>query len=311
MFWINPYSQRNQRHRWLNQQPPQLAKPQVLKARPYVARPSIYTIDADDWKRMQEGLRLLRWQVKDLRAHLAQRRLGLKYNPDVDEQPRDDRGRWVDAGGGDKGPADDGLRDPGLITRPAFLAPGLPVAQQALMRALAIFGLMSAGNAPDSTTVLEINARSFSSDGTPEGPWGKVDVLTREEADELCPKRPLVQKFLDEAAVRHRPESYRNASTRGTAIHLDVARQINNLNDPDFRAEVSVYESQEERYGKKGTKRLDVFENTRKDATVCIHDEKTGKAPLSFADMKRLVAEAHSLYPGTQRVIVTDVRPSR
>ena len=173
---------------------------------------------------------------------------------------------------------------------------------------------MSARNNPDSTAALEINARVFEPGTTPEDPWVSVKQLTREEADELCPRRDEVQKLFDKAAAKHRPQDFPSASDRGTAIHKEVEREINGPGkepkDPDFRAETSLLDSKLERYGAKDTKRIDVLENTRKEATVCIHDGKTGKRPLTFSEMRKLVAAAHSFYPGTKRVIITEVRPS-
>jgi hypothetical protein len=67
MFWVNPYSQRNQRHRFIYPEPDPAAKPEATKARPYVAPRRVYTIDAEDWERTQEGLRALKWQLNDLR----------------------------------------------------------------------------------------------------------------------------------------------------------------------------------------------------------------------------------------------------
>jgi hypothetical protein len=306
MFWVNPYSQRNQRRQWLNPDVNRLPTPAIVKTRSHDwQRAALGGGDADR-RTIYEDLRFLSWQVKDLRAHLALRRLSFKYNPDVDDQPRDDHGRWTD-----KGPSGDSSKDPGLVTRPAFLMPIIRTATQSFERALVAFGVMSAGNSPDATAVLKINARVFKPGATPEDPWVAVDVLTKEEADALCPKRVEVQELVDKAAEMHKREDYPTASRRGTAIHNYVEHEINKQNDPDFRAEVSLLDSKEVTRGTLDSKRLDVFENTRKEATVCIHDEKTGKKPLSFAEMTRLVAAAHDRYEGTERVIITEVRPSK
>jgi hypothetical protein len=201
---------------------------------------------------------------------------------------------------------------PGLVSKPAFLAPAVRIgiaAQKALERALALFNALSARNAPDATAALKINARVFKPGAKPEDPWVAVERLTKEEVDELCPRRDEVQTLFDKAAAKHRRQDYPTAQARGSAIHKEVEREVNKLNDPDFRAEVSVRDSEDAGYGEKGSKRLDIFENTRKKATVCIHDGKTGLKPLTPAEMTELVAAAHSYYEGTERVIITEVRP--
>jgi hypothetical protein len=54
-----------------------------------------------------------------------------------------------------------------------------------------------------------------------------------------------------------------------------------------------------------------VFENPG-TGTVCVYDIKTGeKTGLSFARMVELAGTAYTLYPGANRIIVTEVRPNR
>lgn len=80
--------------------------------------------------------------------------------------------------------------------------------------------------------------------------------------------------------------------------------------DPNFRAEVSLLKSEDERYGRKDTFRIDVFENPG-SGTVCIYDIKTGRSGLTPARMLELASTVQYYYPFTQRIIVTEVRPRR
>ena len=123
MFWVNPYFQKNQRHRWLARASAQLPGPVVDKANLYDVARAVDTARAGNLKAMRANLQLMSWQVKDLQAHLVQRRLNLKYNPDVDQQPRDERGRRTDGGkeaDGDKKPsaadASDGGKETGALS---------------------------------------------------------------------------------------------------------------------------------------------------------------------------------------------------
>jgi hypothetical protein len=149
---------------------------------------------------------------------------------------------------------------------------------------------------------------AFTPGATPKDPGVEVGRLTKQEVEELCPRRAEVQRLVNEAVATLKRETYLSESSYGTAIHKYVERKINALGDPNFRAEISLLASDRVHYATKDSKRLDVFENPG-TGTVCIHDEKTGKAKLSFSAMTKLVAAAHSFYPGTQRVIVTEVRP--
>jgi hypothetical protein len=45
--------------------------------------------------------------------------------------------------------------------------------------------------------------------------------------------------------------------------------------------------------------------------TICIYDIKTGKSGLPLARMFELASNVQLFYPGTQRIIVTEVRPRR
>ena len=84
MFWVNPYSQRNQRARlWPVRDPAIEAETRAARAR------ADASFEAER-KALERKLWLLRRGLAALKAELAARRLGLKY----DGQPRDELGRF-------------------------------------------------------------------------------------------------------------------------------------------------------------------------------------------------------------------------
>jgi hypothetical protein len=97
----------------------------------------------------------------------------------------------------------------------------------------------------------------------------------------------------------------------GSAVHTDLKKQIDDLKDRDFVAERSFLKGQiDVRYGEKDSVRIDVLENIG-NGTVCVYDIKTGDRGLSLLRMNEIAGEVYARYPGTQRIIVTEVRPSR
>jgi hypothetical protein len=136
----------------------------------------------------------------------------------------------------------------------------------------------------------------------------EIGRLTRNEVDAACPRHGEVQSRTDEAAERVRREgNYTGAADYGTKVHVDLKRQIDDLEDPNFRAEVSAIKSRVETYGTKDSIRVDVLENVG-DGTVCVYDIKTGKTRLSPARSAEIATNVHSIYPGTQRILVIETR---
>lgn len=135
--------------------------------------------------------------------------------------------------------------------------------------------------------------------------------LTREETDIACPRHGEVQSRTDEAADTVRREgNYFTAAQFGTAVHKNLESQIKALDDPNFRAEVSISKTREETYGTRGSIRIDVLENVG-NGTVCVYDIKTGHSALSAARSAELVGTIFSRYPDTSRVILIEARPRR
>lgn len=80
--------------------------------------------------------------------------------------------------------------------------------------------------------------------------------------------------------------------------------------DPNFKAEVSLIKSRDADYGRLGSKRIDVYEDPGTGA-ICVSDIKTEREWLTLARMLELASTVQYYYPGTQRIIVTEVRPRR
>jgi hypothetical protein len=153
---------------------------------------------------------------------------------------------------------------------------------------------------------------------TAADPATRVASLTKEQVDEACPRHAEVQSITNKAAESTDRGAYRSDAAYGTAVHKKIETEINGPTtyprseprDLNFRAEASLIKSKEESYGTSGTRRIDVLENPGK-GTVCVYDIKTGLSPLTAPRMMELASTVSFLYPGTQRIIVTEVRPGR
>jgi hypothetical protein len=64
-------------------------------------------------------------------------------------------------------------------------------------------------------------------------------------------------------------------------------------------------------YRKKGSVRIDAYENKPEISTVCIYDPKTGGRGLSRPRMAELASTAVRKFPGTKRIIVIEMRPGQ
>jgi hypothetical protein len=244
---------------------------------------------------------------------------------------------------------DDGPR-PLPTGESAFLGPAIsaganiasrlgPAAAQALnAAALTFFTWLSSRKDPNRTAVFAFNAKKYEKPGTEENekrPVVFVGSLTRDEVRTACKKFGKVQKITDDAVAKVTADGdYKGPTDFGTKVHKEIARVINDKNNPNFRAEQSVIKSalegnsrgstlntdnaqednnkSEARYGQLGSIRMDAYENIPDKSTVCVYDPKTGWRGLSFPRMNELAAAAHRLFGYTPRyIIVTEVRPGQ
>jgi hypothetical protein len=144
-----------------------------------------------------------------------------------------------------------------------------------------------------------------------------VERLNRNQVGQVCGRLGDVQSDTNEAAaiVSRNGGSLLSPQQRGTAIHKELERLINGRNEAYLHAEVSRIKSQQANadWGTKGSVRIDVLEYAG-EGTTCVYDIKTGsdrRSGLTPARMRELAEHAIKAYPNTQRIIVTEIRPSR
>ncbi len=165
--------------------------------------------------------------------------------------------------------------------------------------------------------VIEFEHREYS----PTGAEQALDLaftrnLTRQETQIFCPRLEEVQSRVDRIDFETRLNSPDlSAQQHGTAVHVKLAYEINDQENPSFMAEKSILKTKEDQdfvpYGRADTVRIDVLE--RVDAqTVCVYDIKTGKAGLSMGRSAEIASEVFKAFGKLhQRIIVTEVRPKR
>lgn len=225
------------------------------------------------------------------------------YDPDQPRVPagQPGGGQWAGGtgAGGNSGPA-------------SLRAPSRGPAQRALQAALALFAGLSAQNRPGRHAVANFNASEFVPSDASSLVATRVRALDRDEVNDACPRFGEVQSRVDAAAERANSNGpWFSAQNRGTAIHQDVKRQIEALKDENFKAEVSRLKSGDDtNYGTLGSVRIDVYERAANN-TTCVYDIKTGDRGLSPARMVEIANASRKLFPGTRRIVVTEVRPFR
>jgi len=201
------------------------------------------------------------------------------------------------------------------MVQQAFLPAIPPAVTTTIELGLILFAWLASRNQSNGIAVFGFKAREYREQGSPQEPDAVfVAQLTRDDVEKACKQLGDVQKRTDAAVAKVRKDGdYEDPADFGTKVHAIIARGINNLNDPNYIAEVSVMKSRMEDayYGKKGTVRVDAFENKPETSTVCVYDPKTGSRPLSRPRMGELANTAERRFPGTKRIIVIEVRPGQ
>ncbi len=195
--------------------------------------------------------------------------------------------------------------------QPAFLPFAVAGGAATVELGLVLLTWLLSSKRPGQEAVAAFTARDFlSAASSPVPRLDFVGLLTREQVREACPRLGEVQRRTDDAAeaVRLRGETM-SASQFGTAVHMNLKRQIDPLNDPDFRAEVSFLKELEEAYGEPGSIRVDVFENVD-GMEICVYDIKTGVRGLSAQRAAEIVKKVFTKFPFSKRIIVVEVRPT-
>jgi ATP-dependent exoDNAse (exonuclease V) beta subunit len=222
------------------------------------------------------------------------------YNPNQPRVPagQHEGGEWTSEGDGEQS-----------TSQPAFFDRSREASRKAIEAVLAFFAWLSARNSDDQQAIISFNAREFKLD--------KVELLTRDEVNKACERLGQVQELTDRATAAAVALGFMSPSQRGTEIHFRVKQDVDALHDPNFRAEVSYLKTRSETsdppeasYGDKGSIRVDVLEN-KGDGTVCVYDLKTDRSRLSLARMAEITAAVFKSFDYVDRIIVTEVRPSR
>lgn len=202
------------------------------------------------------------------------------------------------------------LREPPLAPFPG--PPDRPPLEDLKRSAVVLFTWLAAQAQGDSNAVLGFPGHEYRPNpADPSGAPLWVDERTDDEIRAVCPRYDEVQWRTNIAAAAVDAEGGKDLTPQkyGTAVHAELAQNIRALNDPNFRAEVSLIKStREARYGERGSIRIDVMERVD-ETTVCVYDIKTGNAYLDLARMNEIYLNVQKRFPGAQRIIVTEVRP--
>jgi hypothetical protein len=179
---------------------------------------------------------------------------------------------------------------------------------------LALFTWLSRRNNRDRKAIISFKAQEYRfAPGEGGGLYLEhVGMLDETEVKKVCNKLETVQKHTDAAADEWRP--YRGdltATDYGTFVHVELKNQIEKLNDPDLKAEVSIKKADQVPPGEKKAIRVDAIEN-RGGGTFCVYDVKTGLEGLTMDRMDEIAETiAKKFHQSPTHIIVIEVRPTR
>lgn len=217
---------------------------------------------------------------------------------------------------------------PQAIIQPAFLPlVAAPAANATIELALTLYGAYAAGAfgplGSGAQPVIAFTAREYAPGQSPQMAPSYVGALTKEEVEKACRRYGEVLDYADDAARKLNRSDYASAATYGTAVHSEINRRIRALGDPNFVSEFSLLKTRDEvgapslpklledfRYGREGSIRIDVLENTG-TGTVCVYDFKTGRSGLTAARSIEIAKAVSRRFEGVRNILVTEVRPSQ
>ena len=206
------------------------------------------------------------------------------------------------------------------------LAPLVPPTVATIELGLVLFTWLATRNLVDSVPVLSVPSWVFRPDAEDKSRTVFAGRVENEKLKDACPRYDDVQRFTDNAARATKRANFRNAAEYGTAVHSEVQDAVEKDTKGDLSAEVSLLKTLEEtgeppkqpekepgerqktRWGKKGSLRIDVLENT-KNGMVCVYDIKTGKRGLSARRTAEIARAVYLRYPGASGFIITEMRP--
>jgi len=187
--------------------------------------------------------------------------------------------------------------------------------------ALALLSVLSLRKSRDGTAIFEAPASAYEPGADANHPAMWVGRVDQAELDAACPRRGEVQGILDDSVTQVRATgNFMDAQDFGNKVHAVAAAKIRALNDPNLVQEISYIHAKldldipekpsEVPYGTQFSIRLDALEKSD-PLTVCIHDFKTGKSGLAALRATQIARMVAVNFPGTQRIIVNEIRPSR
>lgn len=191
--------------------------------------------------------------------------------------------------------------------------PSRPRHTAAIDAALALLSVFALRKNRDGTAIFDAPASAYEPGPDPKFPAMWVGRVDQAELDAACPRRGEVQAILDESVAQARATGdVMDAQDFGNRVHAIAAGKIRALHDPDLVPEISYVLGKREpvRYGTKFSLRLDALEHSV-PRTVCVHDHKTGEGGFTALRATSIAAMVVKNFPGTLRIIVTEVRPSR
>lgn len=187
------------------------------------------------------------------------------------------------------------------------------------------------GNDTSIIPIISSRARSYTKEKA--GVKTAVAALSREEVIKYCPNFLTVQQLLDKAARTAGPLSnFGSSALRGTAIHTLLKNEVDSLNNPNLRTEVSFYKSAyaalietdqqvlpwhsnrsdklpgETDYGKKFTVRIDVHDKAS-ESLICVYDAKTGIYDFSVPRMDEIADGVARNYGEGVQFFVIGMKP--
>lgn len=148
---------------------------------------------------------------------------------------------------------------------------------------LPLFAWFTSTAESSRAAVLALRARDYRKPGEQTAVEPLFDgELHEAEVNAACKSIEMVQRITNKAAdLALSKGPYSSPAVYGTAVHTRLKEAIKALGNTNLQAEISFLKSDTVRYGKRGSIRIDVFDNTGGDDTVCVYDIKTGDEGLS------------------------------
>ncbi|QDI81303.1 hypothetical protein E8E01_13080 [Methylorubrum populi] len=201
--------------------------------------------------------------------------------------------------------------EPEAFAQPAFAPPAVTAGAAIVEFALGLYTFYAQRSDPYNRTVLGLSAQEFVlNPQNAANPAIWVGPVTQTMLDAACKRNGQVEKITNQVTRRVRASGrYRTAQDLANRVHFEIHQIVKGMYDPNFKSEISFDAAQNStRYGAPGSVRLDLLERSV-PGTTCIYDYKTGNSKLTLRRARTLATMANMYFPGTVRIIVTQVKP--